>query len=102
MCVSVCAHSCLYLFVAESLKAYPAAGKLPKATWFGEEAVGGSRGEVMQGIRKQGERGRGKRSDHLEPQVLSNIVSAPYCLSFTILFLFFTIARNTNSQTKTH
>lgn len=42
----MCAHSCLYLFVAESLKAYPAAGKLPKATWCGEEAVGGSGGEV--------------------------------------------------------
>lgn len=47
MCVFVCLHSCLYLFVTESSKAYPAAGKLPKATWFGEEAVGGSGGEVM-------------------------------------------------------
>lgn len=42
VCVCVCAHSCLYLFVVESLKAYPAAGKLPKATWHGEKAVGGS------------------------------------------------------------
>ena len=33
MCVCMCVHLCLYLFVAESLKAHPAAGKLPKATW---------------------------------------------------------------------
>lgn len=46
MCVCMCVHSCLYLFVVESLKAYPAAGKLPKAMWCGEEAVGGSGGEV--------------------------------------------------------
>lgn len=51
-------HSCLYLFVAESLKAYPAAGKLPKAMWCGEEAVGGSGGEVKWEIERGGEKGK--------------------------------------------
>lgn len=28
-------YSCFYLLTAESLKTYPAASKLPKATWCG-------------------------------------------------------------------
>ena len=35
VCVCMCARVCIHVFIclqAESLKAYPAAGKLPKAT----------------------------------------------------------------------
>lgn len=39
MCVFV--YSCPYQFVAESLKAYAVAGKLPKETWSWKEAAGG-------------------------------------------------------------
>lgn len=37
-------YSCFYLLTAESLKTYPAASKLPKATWCG----GGSSGESVE------------------------------------------------------
>lgn len=58
MCVCMCAHSCLYLFVAESFKAYPAAAKLPTATWCGEKAVGESGGEVKWEFQSGGEKGK--------------------------------------------
>lgn len=48
-------------------------------------AVGG-RGGGGDGVRRR-ERKR-QRRDHLEPQVLTNIVSAPYCLLFTISLFF--------------
>lgn len=47
------------------------------------------RGEVGDGVRRR-ERER-QRRDHLEPQVLSNIVSTPYCLLFTISLFFFVV-----------
>lgn len=53
----------------------------------GGAAVGGSGGEVK--LRREERKRERQRSDHLEPQVLSNIVSAPHCLSFTIWLLFF-------------
>lgn len=58
MYVCVFVHSCLYLFVAESLKAYPAAGKLPKATFCVEETVGGRGEEMKWEIERGGEKGK--------------------------------------------
>lgn len=84
---SVCVCARIHVFICLWLRAwrhilllvnYPKQRGMERKQWEGVR-----RGEVgAWERRRESER---QRSDHLEPQVLSNIVSAPYCLSFTIL-----------------
>lgn len=96
VCVDVCGRVHIFLCLWELrawrhillLVNYPKRHGVGRKQWEGVEE-GWSRGWG----------GGWQRSDHLEPQVLSNIVSAPYCLSFTI-FPFFSPLRRTHIRTQ--
>ncbi len=100
----VCVHSCLYLFVAESLKAYPAAGKLPKATWCGEEAVGGSGGEVKWEIERRREKGKDRGVIIWNPRSYQTLLLHPTASHLQSHF-FFPLSRthtHAHKATQTH
>lgn len=96
-----------YLFVAESWRAYPAAGKLPNATWCGEEAVGGIGGEVKWEI-ERGEKGKDRRVIICNPGSYQTLLVHPIAFHLQSDLFFPSEAYshlgsgNTNTLTKTH
>lgn len=75
VCVSV--YSCLYQFVAESLKAYPVAGKLPKATWSWEAAAGGREKKMKYTMESRGEKGKGRGVIIWNPRSYQTLLEHP-------------------------